>query len=413
MNKKKGILVRNQDFRHLWSAKLGSLLGDWFNQVALGQVALSMTGSPSAMGIVLLARSLPNVILGPLISPVVDRYSKKSIMYACDGVRAAVVLLFPAAYMIQSFTLLWISALLLGLASILFIPAQQAALPGIVDKSDLAEANALNSGTAGVISIIGAISGGVVAAVFSPAICFIINSLTYVWSALCIYQLKWKEQMNEGNSGVPYIRSLTEGIREVSSNKVARAIIVIGISWGFAGGGYAILIPTLGKITYGMEAMGIGILYAIDGVGVLLGAIIVKRFIGSLPHRASLFYGAAYIVQALFFILLTQFSTFLLGAMMLLLMRICSGIVIPLDTYLLQHHTRPEIRGRVFSLHSSTYSGVMQLSYASLGYFMEQYGIPTVGLVIGVVSFCCGLTWLRQHKHVDNPAATESKGTAM
>lgn len=77
---------------------------------------------------------------------------------------------------------------------------------------------------------------------------------------------------------------------------------------------------------------------------------------------------------------------------------VSSGIIIPLDTYLLQTHTKEEVRGRVFSLHLATYGGVMQLSYVVSGWTYEQLGIPLVGLGIGTISFLCGMSWLIQYK---------------
>lgn len=125
-------------------------------------------------------------------------------------------------------------------------------------------------------------------------------------------------------------------------------------------------------------------------------------------HKAarenSLYYGIAYLTQAVFFAFLALSSHFVLSVFMLLLMRISSGIIVPLDTYLLQIHSDPDVRGRVFSLHDSTFSGVMQLSYASLGFLFEIFGIPVMGIVIGVISFLCGLTWLLQLKSFQAPA---------
>jgi predicted MFS family arabinose efflux permease len=195
-----------------------------------------------------------------------------------------------------------------------------------------------------------------------------------------------------------YFPALKAGFQEVADNKVAKSIILIGISWGLAGGGYAILIPTLGEMVYGMGGFGIGLLYAIDGLGVLLGAVFVRRFVGSSDQRANLWYGIAYLTQALFFALLAQSALFLFGALMLLLMRFSSGMIIPLDSYLMQSHTKAEVRGRVFSLHNSTYSGVMQLSYAISGYLFESVGIPMRGLIIGFISFLCGSFCLLQMK---------------
>ncbi|MGG3626578.1 MFS transporter [Bacillus gobiensis] len=403
-----GVWQRNKNFRNLWMGKSGSLIGDWFNQVALGQVTLNLTGSLAAMGFVLLCRSLPSVVIGPFISPIVDLYSKKAIMYMSDIVRAIIVLIFfPASILMHSDLFLYLGAFLLGLAGVLFNPAHQAALPSIVREDDLAEANAFHSGTAGVISMIGALSGGLVASFLHPVFCFFVNAGSYAWSAYCISQVKWIEDLSENKKRSAYIRSLKQGFQEAVSNKPARAIIIIGISWGFAGGGYAILIPTLGEITFGMGGIGIGILYAVDGAGMLIGALIVKKLVGSHYRKATVYYGISYLIQAIFFALLAQSTHFGLAVLLLLFMRISSGIIVPLDTYLLQIHTPSKVRGRVFSLHSSTFMGVMQLSYASLGFLFETFGIPAMGIVIGVISFLCGLTWLFQLRNFQAPVQSE------
>ncbi len=49
------LLRTNTAFRGLWLAYAGSVLGSWFNQIALALVTLRLTHSPAAMGFVLLA----------------------------------------------------------------------------------------------------------------------------------------------------------------------------------------------------------------------------------------------------------------------------------------------------------------------------------------------------------------------
>ncbi|UHA75499.1 MFS transporter [Paenibacillus sp. 481] len=398
---KKGLLQRNRNYRKLWLAKSGSVLGDWFNQIALGQVTLTMTNSASAMGLVLLCRSLPTVIIGPFAGPLVDFFSKRTIMMVSDLLRAVFALLFIMAYLTQAPSLLYIGALCLGISGILFDPAQQTAISQLVSREDLPEANALNSTITSIMRIVGAVAGGVAAAIFSPILCFALNSVSYLWSAICIYQIKWSERSATLVHKLPYWAALKEGITEVRTNRVARSIILIGISWGLAGGGYSILIPLLGNSVYHMGGLGIGLLFAIDGVGLLIGALLVKQFIGSDHRRANLAYGVAYLTQALFFTLLTQLTTFEWGAIMLLLMRISSGVIVPLDTYLLQINTPESVRGRVFTFHYSTYGGVMQLSFAIFGFLFDSLGISAAGAIIGLTSFGCGLFWLIQFRHLN------------
>lgn len=42
----------------------------------------------------------------------------------------------------------------------------------------------------------------------------------------------------------------------------------------------------------------------------------------------------------------------------------------------------------------------MQISYTSLGYLLERFGVPTMDIVIGIISSICGLTWLIQMKYI-------------
>lgn len=378
----------------IWVAKGISTLGDWFNQVALGFIVLSMTHSSVVMGFVLLCRSFPVVIFGPLLSPLADKYSKRVIMYMCDLFRAMFALVFILAYQHHAMPLLYLGAFLLGISGILFNPAQQAAIPLIVNKEDLANAYALNSSMAGMISILGALLGGIVSSFVNPVICFLVNSLSYLLSALFIYRAKWKEGDEMGREKENYLDSLKAGFVEVKNNKIVRSVILIGISWGFAGGAYYILIPLLGDSAYRMGGLGIGLLYSVDGFGIVTGAWMVKKWIGNHLRWVNVAYGIAYLTQAIFLALLSQTSSILTGIIMLFFMRVSSGIIIPLDSFILQKNTKVILRARVFSLHDATYTGFMQLSYALFGFLYATFGIPHVGVFAGTISLLCGLSWL-------------------
>jgi len=392
------LLRRNPNYRHLWLAKAGSDIGTWFNTVALAHTTLVLTGSASAVGLVLLCNLFPAVVLGPLLAPWVDRVAKRPLMYLSDLLRAVFALSFALAFLWQAEWMLYLGSLLFALSGVLFSPARSSAIPLVVSREELVEVNAFESGTHGVLSVLGAMSGGIVAALFSPLACFAINSASYLWSAWHISRTRWQEDVPASGNRPPYFDALREGFREVSRNKMARLIIMIGISWGFAGGGYYILVRMLSDTVYLLGAWGIGLLFAIDGIGVLLGSWLVKRFTRGQDRRAVVWYGSAYLAQAVFFAGMTQFTTFAYGALCLLLMRVASGVIIPLDSYLLQTCTPSHIRGRVFTLHSSTYGGVMGFSFLLAGLAFETWGIPRIGIGIGAISLLCGLLWLYQFR---------------
>lgn len=396
------LLRNNQNYRNLWLSSVGSQFGSWFNEVALAQVTLSLTHSAAAMGLVLLCSSLPIVILGPFAGPFVDHLPKKPVLFVTDFIRAVFAFSLSLSVLMHLIWILYVASALLGASGVLFGPARSAVIPHVVTDDELPVANGLDSQGSGLIQIAGAALGGIISVTVGPIVCFGINAASYLWSALHILMCHWDEAEKSHKTSMQYFQSLNEGFQEALHNRVVRSIIIIGISWGLAGGGYYILIPVLGQQVYHMGGLGIGILYVVDGIGVLGGASVVNRYVGKNRKRAMIWYGVAYITQAIFFGVMTQFTVFAWGALMLLLMRLSSGIIIPLDTYMLQISTDKSMQGRVFALHGSTYGGVMQLSFAIMGLALSKFGIPNVGIIIGIMSLLCGVSWLWQFRTLHN-----------
>src|SRR6185369_3732793 len=88
------VLRENPDFRRVWIGQVGSLLGDWFNQVAVLSLLLRLTGSGSAAGIFYVLQMVPVFLISPIAGRVVDHLPRKLVMFAADLARAVVVLAF-------------------------------------------------------------------------------------------------------------------------------------------------------------------------------------------------------------------------------------------------------------------------------------------------------------------------------
>ncbi len=80
--------------------------------------------------------------------------------------------------------------------------------------------------------------------------------------------------------------------------------------------------------------------------------------------------------------------------MMLLFMRIAGGIIIPLDTTLIQNHTEDDKIGKVFSLHYSIYSSLINLSMFISGILLEKMSPRVLGGGLGILCILISLIWL-------------------
>ncbi|MEN3332833.1 MAG: hypothetical protein V7641_2198 [Blastocatellia bacterium] len=180
------LLGRNRNFRWLWMGQIISELGTWFSFIAeLGLVRL-ISGSTWATTGLLVARLLPFLLAAPIAGVFVDRHSRKRILIVTDLLRALVALLYVAAGALRSVELVIIGSALMSSLTMFFEGAKNAAIPNLTSGRELLSANVLMFSLRFLQFTLGSALGGVTAAQFGYNVAFIVNSLSFVASALCI-----------------------------------------------------------------------------------------------------------------------------------------------------------------------------------------------------------------------------------
>ncbi len=163
-----GTLVRRRGFRDLLIGQGVSALGDWMGTVAFMALALKLTGSPTAVGGILTLRLLPAALGGPLATRAVRRWDRRRTMLAMDAFRAVVIASVP---LIRSLWWIYLCAVVLEAASIVFLPARDSSIPDLVGDDDLPMANGLVLGSSYGTIPLGAGAFAAVAAL--PVVVFI------------------------------------------------------------------------------------------------------------------------------------------------------------------------------------------------------------------------------------------------
>ena len=141
-----GELVReNRDFRRLWIAAVISMLGEWFNTIALFFLILEYTGSEFLLGMLFTVRMAGFALLQPLIGLLADRYNRKTLMIVTNLMQSVLALCFLLVN--DANDIVWmigLSGLMMVLHGV-YMTAERAALPNVVSEEDLATANALDA----------------------------------------------------------------------------------------------------------------------------------------------------------------------------------------------------------------------------------------------------------------------------
>ena len=100
------LLRTNRNFRLLFLGQTISQLGDWFNAVAVYALLLDLTGSATAVALMLITQYLPVAVVGPLAGVVVDRVNRRRLMIVADVVRGVLIL---GLLLVRSAGTVWIA----------------------------------------------------------------------------------------------------------------------------------------------------------------------------------------------------------------------------------------------------------------------------------------------------------------
>ncbi len=288
-------LWRNRTFTRLWVAHITSGAGTAITNVALPLAAVLVLGAtPSEMGLLAAAASLPNLLFGFVAGVWVDRVRRKPILVWADIGRALLLLSIPAAAFLGrlSFLHLWIVAFAVGTFTVFFQIGAISVLPALVDKRDLVEANSKLSTSDAVISIAGPAAGGGLVQLFSAPRAILIDAVSYLLSALALSGVAEEEPQraaqpdSKGPEGpasgfrlaaISFGREVREGVYELLRTPLLRALTITS-SLGMLAGSLAGAVQMLFLVEQlSFTPSVIGIVAACSGAGSLLGAMLAGR----------------------------------------------------------------------------------------------------------------------------------------
>ena len=139
-------VLRIRNFRLLWIGEGISLLGDQFYLIALPWLVLQLTGNALAVATVLATAGIPRALFKLVGGALTDRFTPRTLMIGSNLARMALTGLMAVLVLTQLIQtwMLYVYALLFGLADAVFFPAQTSIVPQLVGKDQLQAGNALN-----------------------------------------------------------------------------------------------------------------------------------------------------------------------------------------------------------------------------------------------------------------------------
>ncbi|UHA59171.1 MFS transporter [Metabacillus litoralis] len=181
-------LLKDKTYLRYWLAVVVSFLGDAMTITTVLFLIGTTVENPLLIGFVFVAQLLPAVILGPLIGPLIDKYSSRKMMIFSDVFRCFTVL--SMILFVDKPLVLICLTLLQGIGTAFFEPARMASIPIIVGINRIPSGIALFQTTVAVIKLVGPVLAGLLLAFQSPSLVFILDASSYIISACLIFSLK-------------------------------------------------------------------------------------------------------------------------------------------------------------------------------------------------------------------------------
>lgn len=397
------LLRDNRNYRLLWLGSLVSNLGDWFNLIASATLVSQLTTTGTAISYLFLARFLPLFLFSPLAGVLADRYRRRTIMIVTDLLRALIVLCFllirdPAH--VWLFYVLTVSQFVL---SALFTPARSAVLANVVQPEDLVAANALDSLTWSTMLALGAMLGGVVAALFGETTAFVVDAGTFLLSAWFISLISGVKQSDVSAVAGRGWLAFVDGLRYLRG---APFILVLSLVKG--GGSLVWGAVNVLEVTYAEQVFPLagsnstatlGIIYTVSGIGTGLGPLVMRRIFGDSPLRVrwAISWGFALMTLGLFILSLAPtLPIFVLGT---LVRTVGTGTLWVFSAALLQLLLPDQVRGRVFAFEFAFLTMTQSLSIFWAGYAQDtlHLGVRQVTTSMGWLGVLVGGAWLIFH----------------
>ncbi len=402
-----GAPLRHPAFQRLWLGLSISYLGDQFTLIALLWFVLQVTGSGTAVGLVILCFDLPGIVTGALIGRLLDRYQPRLVMSFDNLARAALIAAIPMLYAIGLLHLwhVFVLALLAGVLSPATTAGVRAFVPHLVDDRDLDRANALTAASLQFSYLAGPVVAGLVVARLGGPWALFVDAASFLLMGVLALTLPAitrpahtiDSSHSTRHSTSPVTKPVTK--RELASRwlgfgalfrvRYVPALTLLSLVFFFSYGPLEAALPVYSGQALHANAGGYGLLWTGFGVGAFAGVLTLTRLSRrwrpsvALPMIA-VFWGA--LLCPLFFIHQLPLAMLFLG-----LAGASWAPYTPMETTLLQRLVPAEIRGQVFGARHSLVTAASPLGAALGGVLLHYLSAPMVIAISGVACILAGL----------------------
>lgn len=377
------------NFRFYFAGQVVSVSGAWMQRVAQSWLVLEITDSGAAVGALTAVQFLPLLLLAPTGGLVADRHDKRHVLYVTQTL-AGLIALTLGTLILTDTVELWMVFVLagaLGVVGSFDNPARQTFVMEMVGRSKITNAVALNSVLVNAARVIGPALGGLLIVTVGIGWCFVINAASFLVFISAMAAMRSDAiQRTEPEPRRP--GQLREALRYIRSEPVLFATLAASAVFGVFVYEYEVVLPILARFTFGGNAETFGTMFAVMGLGAIMGGLYVASREKTAPRTVllaciglSISVTATAIAPTLWF---AHLSLIAVGA--------TSTAFLTTSNSVLQLQSNPQMRGRVLGLRATAVLGARPVGAPIVGWIGDHWG-PRYSLAVGAAACVAIVMW--------------------
>ncbi len=270
-------------FRALWIASLVSNIGSWMQEVGAGWLMTSLTTSPTLIGLLETAMTLPIFLLSLPAGALADILDKRRILVLTQAWMLLLAFVMGVVALSGGMTPMLLLALtfVMGVGAAMNGPAWQAILPEITTKDRLPSAVALGSVGFNVARAVGPALGGIIVAAIGSWAVFILNGISFL--GVIVVLMNWRRQHRE--SVLPaerIIGAIRAGLRYARFSPALQNVLVRTAAFILFGSAMWATLPYIVRHEMGRTSVDYGLFIGMFGTGAVAGAAALTKLRKSL-----------------------------------------------------------------------------------------------------------------------------------
>ncbi len=387
-----------------------SLLGSAAVQFAIIWWLTVQTESAITLTLATMAGFLPTMVLGPFAGVWIDRYNRRTVMMAADGlVAVSSALLFAAFLLLESPPVWFIYAMLVlrGLGNTFHSPAMQAAIPMLVPGELLIKAGGWGNLINSLSAMLGPVLGAALMGLFPLAPIMLVDIAGAVFAIGCLLFVKIPDIPQSGGK-VHFLADMKAGIAAIRGNKPLMAAFIPVLLSTVAYMPLGALFPLLVKTHFNGTAWHNSVVEFVFAGGLLVSSFVMGIW-GGLKRRFLMIAAAIAMLGASIAVASamppTELGFAVFAALCFFMGSSGTFLNVPFMAYI-QSSTAPDQMGKVLSFLVSAMTWAMPVGLVIAGPVSESIGVANWFVYSGIALVATGILCYLTTRKYDAPIAS-------